>query len=490
MRREAARRPLQLLIAVITIALTSSIGIALAFANETNYALCAQSSLPTIQSDTRWYFTHQNPYYPSDQCVWYAWGRASEILGRPLSSQSLGNGCDFWGRVSQEFQRDTQQPRVGSIACAGGNTPYGHVAIVESVNANGSITVSEVWGSNHDGGQVHVMTYANGAAWAWGSGGHSNFQGYIYLDGGSSAANTPSAALPEGDGIYTIASSINPRFVLDVAGASHDDGANVQVYERNDTDAQRFAFRRNADGTYTITNQASGKALDVSAASQSDGANIQQWSSNGTDAQKWILVDCGDGTYSLVAKHSGKFLDVYGANASNCSNVWQCSGNGTAAQKFVISKSLGRRASMPQGDGVYTIATAANDNLVLDVCGASHDDGANVWIVGRNGTAAQQFCFTSNGDGTYCITNVGSGKVLDVAAASRQDGANVQQWSANGSYAQRWWVIDYGDGTYGLSAQTSDKYLDVYGASFIEGTNVHQWRPNGTAAQKWVFSIC
>ncbi|WP_338933258.1 RICIN domain-containing protein [Streptomyces netropsis] len=41
------------------------------------------------------------------------------------------------------------------------------------------------------------------------------------------------------------------------------------------------------NGVYTVTNLASGKVLDVVGGSQANGANVQQWEDNGTDAQKW-----------------------------------------------------------------------------------------------------------------------------------------------------------------------------------------------------------
>lgn len=42
---------------------------------------------------------------------------------------------------------------------------------------------------------------------------------------------------------YTIASAINSKFVLDVAGAANRNGANVQVYQSNGSPAQKFFFR-------------------------------------------------------------------------------------------------------------------------------------------------------------------------------------------------------------------------------------------------------
>lgn len=81
--------------------------------------------------------------YDYGYCTWYAYNRRAE-LGRPIGS--------FWGNASTwaSYARGSgyavsSTPSVGAVMQnswqAGG---YGHVAVVESVNADGSIYVSEM----------------------------------------------------------------------------------------------------------------------------------------------------------------------------------------------------------------------------------------------------------------------------------------------------------------------------------------------------------
>lgn len=109
--------------------------------------------------------------------------------------------------------------------------------------------------------------------------------------------------LPQGDGTYTIASSLDPRLFVEVEGSSGADGANVQLWGGWTSRNRLWRFSRNADGTYTIANDVSGKVLDVYDASLAGGANVQQWADNGSSNQRWWVQDCGDGTYALKAAH-------------------------------------------------------------------------------------------------------------------------------------------------------------------------------------------
>lgn len=81
--------------------------------------------------------------YDYGYCTWYAYNRRAE-LGRPIGS--------FWGNASTwaSYARGSgyvvsRTPSVGAVMqdsySAGG---YGHVAVVESVGADGSISVSEM----------------------------------------------------------------------------------------------------------------------------------------------------------------------------------------------------------------------------------------------------------------------------------------------------------------------------------------------------------
>lgn len=88
--------------------------------------------------------------YPFGQCTWGAYNRVHELGSDfPWISGTNGNG-GFWYNASSGLGYTTVKgdPSVHWIACfppsvAGADATYGHVAVVEYVNADGSILVSE-----------------------------------------------------------------------------------------------------------------------------------------------------------------------------------------------------------------------------------------------------------------------------------------------------------------------------------------------------------
>lgn len=139
------------------------------------------------------------------------------------------------------------------------------------------------------------------------------------------------------DGICVIKSAVNERYVLDVSNGSSFDGANVQLYERNDTDAQKWTISHDEKGYVIITNIGSGKVLDVESASTNNGTNVQQYSSNLTKAQKWIAIKQVDGSVQLIsALDINKCIDLNCANADNCANIQIYESNESKAQKWIF----------------------------------------------------------------------------------------------------------------------------------------------------------
>ena len=157
---------------------------------------------------------------------------------------------------------------------------------------------------------------------------------YLILFGATKtySSNTEKQTLE--DGTYVIRSAIDTKFVLDVNGASIDNGSNVQLYEYTAVPQKRFEVKYLGDGYYNIVAEHSNKSLDVKDASKLKGANVWQWEQNGTDAQKWIIKDAGNGYYNIISKCNGLYVDVLNANASNFTNIQMCDGNGLNAQKF------------------------------------------------------------------------------------------------------------------------------------------------------------
>lgn len=115
-------------------------------------------------------------------------------------------------------------------------------------------------------------------------------------------ASDSQSTQPIEDGTYTIESNLADGKVLDIAGGSLKDKANVQLYTSNDTSAQRFEITYVGDGYYEIVSEKSYKSLDVAKGSTKAGANLWQYECNGTAAQLWKFIDAGDGYYYIKSK--------------------------------------------------------------------------------------------------------------------------------------------------------------------------------------------
>ena len=115
---------------------------------------------------------------------------------------------------------------------------------------------------------------------------------------------------------------------------------NVIILEKNQySQDQYWEFIPIGNGQYKILNKGAQKALDVNGASDKNGANIQVYDENDSDAQKWKLNLESDGTYTLQPACSDtKVMDVAGGNiTTDGANVQLYQQNNTAGQKFTIS---------------------------------------------------------------------------------------------------------------------------------------------------------
>ncbi len=311
--------------------------------------------------------------------------------------------------------------------------------------------------------------------------------GYLGTSAASLAASNKGAIA---DGVYSIRMNSAREMTLDVSGGSTANGANVQIYEVNATNAQYWKVTSDSDGFITITNVGSGKALDVSSGLRRNGANVQQYSSNGSDAQKWAAVKQSDGSVVLFSKlGQGLVLDITGGYTSNGTNVELYATNGSNAQRFYFRSANSDEAAKHKGDladGTYSFSTSLDYIKVLDVSGGSKANGANVQLYATNSSAAQSWKISHDAEGYVTLTNSGSGKVLDVCNGNAKSGANVWQYSSNGSDAQKWIAIKESDGSYTFKSALDGNYvLDISGASTANGANLQLWSSNGTSAQRF-----
>ena len=299
-------------------------------------------------------------------------------------------------------------------------------------------------------------------------------------------------------GVSMIITSVaNKKLVTDVTSASTANGARVQLYSSNNTNAQKYRFESIGNGTYKIVNINSGKVLDVSSGSTANGAALQQYTSNNTVAQQWTVRNYGSSKIALVSVNANKAVDIPDGNAVQQAQLQLYSPNGTVAQQWLVAKApltlrerlnetaAKHRQDLP--DGTYTFGSKLNTSMKMDVSGASRSNYGNVQIWAGNGTNAQKWKVTHDSNGYVTLTSVNSGKVLDVNGGVSANGTNVQQYDSNGTYAQKWIAVKNSDGSYTFqSALAENKVLDVSGASTSNGANVQLYAANGTNAQKWV----
>ena len=139
-------------------------------------------------------------------------------------------------------------------------------------------------------------------------------------------------------GTYFIASSLNLNYVLDVAGVSMDNNANVHLWLTSGTNLNHMWQIRDADGDgyYNAVAVHSGKALDVTDANTANGSNVAQYGDNGTPAQLWKILPNDDGTYSFFNMCSDKALDLKDGKVANGQNIQIYESNGSAAQKWYL----------------------------------------------------------------------------------------------------------------------------------------------------------
>ena len=97
-----------------------------------NFSYHWSTSQATVYAGNRYYW---------GQCVWYAYNRRAEI-GRPVGSLwGNANTWDYYARAAGYAVNQT--PAVGAVFQTKGGW-YGHVGVVEAVNPDGSIYISEM----------------------------------------------------------------------------------------------------------------------------------------------------------------------------------------------------------------------------------------------------------------------------------------------------------------------------------------------------------
>ena len=299
-------------------------------------------------------------------------------------------------------------------------------------------------------------------------------------------------ALPA-NGTYKLLNVLSGK-VMDVSAGSLENGANIQQFEDNGTDAQRWVFSRNTDNSYTVTNLKSKKVLDIEGGTTENGARAQQWVDSSGTNQHFDLTDLGNSVVSLTAKHSAKVVEVSNSSRDNGGRVQQWDWANVDSQKWKLvpvsglpNSGLTPLPSKKLPSGLYKMAFNYSKSVLEVVDGAAQngDPIGEGTDTGLN-SSRQLWNFVVQSDGSYTIKNLFSGKVMDVSEVSLERGAKIHQWDDYGNANQRFDVFVYSDANSNtVSTRISARHSGR--AVVIPKGTASSFSSSTQAAQDYVF---
>ncbi|MGW1518519.1 RICIN domain-containing protein [Streptomyces sp. NPDC002287] len=143
------------------------------------------------------------------------------------------------------------------------------------------------------------------------------------------------------------------------------------------------------------------------------------------------------------------------------------------------------QAATVDGDASYRLVSVRSGK-VLDVNAFSTADGTRIQQWTDQNTANQQWRLRSTGDGYYELVNCNSGKVLGIAGDSTGQAAAAEQQTDRSSVSQQWRIDEVsGSDAVVLTSRGSGQALDVSGGSTADGAAVIQYPGHGSTNQQW-----
>ena len=211
---------------------------------------------------------------------------------------------------------------------------------------------------------------------------------FLNLTGGCDGGGT----LPSSGTLTSIRTKCGGRYqCVDISAASYADGANAQIWDCVNGNAQMYAFvfAGFEDGIpyWVIRNNTTGKVLDVAIGTGIDGgnngANIQQWAYHGGDNQKWTLQMAGDGYFYIRSKlDTNLVLDLLYGSTDNGTNLQLCNYHGGENQQWYLwDNTINLSADWTNSN--YKVAYNADGGTLLDENGNETTDTVRTYEYDR-----------------------------------------------------------------------------------------------------------
>ena len=131
--------------------------------------------------------------------------------------------------------------------------------------------------------------------------------------------------------------NVNAQKYLQVKDNKGANGQNVEIGTGTGVKGQKWYVTNTNDGYVTLKN-GQGYMLDVQNGANNDGTNIQTYQNNGADAQRFKITNLGNSQYGIVTKVSSdnKGIDVYNYGITDGTNVCQWSYTKGTNQRWIF----------------------------------------------------------------------------------------------------------------------------------------------------------
>lgn len=316
------------------------------------------------------------------------------------------------------------------------------------------------------------------------------------------------------DGTYILVNGANPALALDCAGDTTLNGANIQIWPINGTDAQFVTAWTMADGSRRLMMSKSGKALGLLDENITTARTIQQRDPTGKASQAY-KIDPVDGKQITIA---GKQYQAYKIRSySRPTLLIECVGTGTPSAGGDIGLSMDEGTALdqmwafvpadPVPQGTYTLRSALDPKIVVGIAWESTANGARAMVSAYNGHNHQIYWvkdYAANGYSHILPTH--SFKYLDAVGDDTVGKSTpVDQWSLEDvrehhspEQDMRWLIVPAGSTRYnGVFVPTYEIHntaangetlcLDIIGANTKQETNLQLYPKNNSLAQRWIF---
>lgn len=294
---------------------------------------------------------------------------------------------------------------------------------------------------------------------------------------------------PIDNGTYIIGSALNYLCDIDLYASSHENGANVEIFNHNLCNNQNWDIILDNDGWYYIKSVESKKVLDVNKISGLAGSNIEQYSYHGGDNQKWKFCYCDDGV-KIISKINYSFsLDLANSSTQPCSNILLFNQHGGSNQTFQL---FPYNVNVEPGDkiqeGVYKIESCEDNNMLVDIYNSSRDNctDAIIWSDNDDNSLNQQFYIKDLNNGYYEIQCCHSGKVLDVCFGDIMPESKIVQFDKGSLQKNQMWSLKkQSDNTFIITSVLSGLVIDVMDHDVSQGNKLCTNRNQNLYSQKW-----